>query len=559
MATLGKAFVIIQASLLPLKKGLALARRAVTASMRSIARTIRRASIVIAGALTGAVVAAAKFREQMAFVSTMLSQTAMPAIVGIEKQVRRLGETYGQASKDITKAGFDILSAQIPVEKSVGVLEAAAKAAVAGRTDIATATRALIAGINGYGIAAEKATEISDKFFATVTKGLFEFPELADNLGRVASLAKQAGISFEELLAILAGITRQSITFNEATTAVVQGINAFLKPQEEAIDIAGKYGVILSSNTLKTVGWVASMKKLKNASAEEIVKMGGRVRAFKALNVAIQDNVKSTEDLRFITEDFAGQTTTFYDKMAKEVSQKFRQLKQTIFFTFVDLGEPLLGPVKKAFSLLSNRLKAAQKWLRQNKDVVEEWGDKAVDVFQDAMDKVQEWFDLLVGGKAKKAFDDMFDNLEKALTKFTATIGPTAAKLGLTFGTSFIGAFWEGLNKNPKARLVLLTLAGGAVGGLGGAAAGAVAGIGVEFTKQYSEAALAVKQAGRDIFEARSNKVLALRAADIKEKNPERLLSDILVELRAARVEDRANDAATIKELKNFIALGTLD
>lgn len=449
MATLGKAFVIIQASLRPLKKSLSLARRAVTASMRSISRTIKRASVLIAAALTGAVIAAAKFREQMAFVSTMLDERTMPAMVRFEEAIKRTSVQFGQSTKALSKGLFDILSATIPVEKAVGVLDAASKAAVAGQTDTAVATRVLITAINAYGISADRVSEISDKLFGSVKRGVFEFPELAQSFGNVATTAAQAGLSFEELLAVLAGITRRGIQMSEAVTAVNAGLRSFLKPTDDAQKVAKKYGLVLSSNTLKTDGWVKSMRKLKKASAEEIIQLGQRQRSFKAMAATISDTAGLTEDLRIISEDSAGRTQEAFNKMSATTSFQFRQLKQRVIATFRSLGDPLLKPVGRAFELIRMRLRAAGGWFEDNEDVIENWANFVVSKFDAAATKIEEWFALISGGEARKAFEDMVETiktqLEIVFQFMKDKMFPVAKELGLVIGQAIVSGVRLGI------------------------------------------------------------------------------------------------------------------
>ncbi len=88
MPKLGTAYVVIRASLGPLKKGLKLARSTVLRGMRTISATIKtvvkkiytyvkRALLVVTAAVIASIYAFTKFEKQMANVSTMLDDHTM--------------------------------------------------------------------------------------------------------------------------------------------------------------------------------------------------------------------------------------------------------------------------------------------------------------------------------------------------------------------------------------------------------------------------------------------------------------------------------------------------
>ena len=166
----------------------------------------------------------AAFESQVGVVSTMLDENAL----GLEKYqarldeygegLRRLSTGMGESTQTLSKGLYDILSASVAPEKAMSVLETSAKAAKAGVTDTATSVDFITSALNAYGLAADKAGQVSDIAFATVASGKLTFQELASTIGEVAPTANMAGVSLEALGAMLATTTKSGIKAAEAST-----------------------------------------------------------------------------------------------------------------------------------------------------------------------------------------------------------------------------------------------------------------------------------------------------------------------------------------------------
>ena len=222
---------------------------------------IRMTGLAIAGlgaAMTGLMVlsvkAAADFQKQLANVSTMLDDIGMNLMPAYAEGLREMSREFGQSTDTLSKGLYDILSASVDSSKALDVLEVSAKSAVAGLTETGITADAITTIMNSYGMAAEDAGMISDKLWAIIKEGKTTMIELAPSIGKVAAIANTAGLSFDELGATLATLTRGGIQTDEAMTGVKAVILAFLKPTDDAAKAAKEFGLELSSNTLQTEG-----------------------------------------------------------------------------------------------------------------------------------------------------------------------------------------------------------------------------------------------------------------------------------------------------------------
>ena len=507
MAEKGKiaeAFVDIVGNLKPLKEALARAHSAVRTSVRamnrsfrsvsrafrgigttisSVATRIRRALkwtfATIAGAIGTSIYMAGKFEEQLAMVSTMLSQKTMPYISKYKQRLTELATSFGQSTKTLSKSLYDILSASIDASKATEVLGVAAKAAIAGMTETAVATDALTSILNAYQFNASKAGEVSDKLFATVKRGKTTFAEIAASIGRTAATAAVAGLNLDELLAMLATMTRMGIKTDEAMTSLNGVIRAFLSPTDEAKEVASELGIELSSNTLRSKGLIRTVKELKSATTEQLAAIIPNIRAFKGLAAALQDLEGLEEDYTLISQRSAGMTEEAYSKMASTFQFKFNQVKESLKALAVAFGETLSPQAKDCLDMIKDKLEKARGWIEKNKDRITEWADTIKDTLVPKLEDVWDWLEKIYNRVKeegwKEAFEDIGEDLVAAFRKVWADIEPYMRKAGEAIGAGILTVVKEStkqVSKTEKGKWYLETLRGATAGVIPGLIAG---------------------------------------------------------------------------------------
>ncbi len=383
MPKLGEAFVVIRAALGPLKSGLSAAKSAVTKAMSAITGTIKkmvsftykwvkRAMLAVSAAIMGSVYAFSRFGEQMANVSTMLDDHTMRYMPRYSKAIKKMAVDFGEGTATLSKGLYDILSASIAPAKALDVLTVAAKAAKAGLTTTAVAADAITTILNAYSLSADKATNVSDILFATVKRGKLTFYELAQSVGKVAATAAVAGLSFEQVSAAIATMTRAGLNAFLATTALRSIMSGFLKPMESAKEEAKKLGIELNSTTLKTIGLTGVLEKLKDASPELLAKLIPNRRALAGFAAMIKNTTGQLFDLNLMMNS-AGLTQKAYEKMTSTLKFKLDKLKQS----FVILATTIGGTLAPAFDLLTDvtisSTKKAIEYLDKHKFEVMRW------------------------------------------------------------------------------------------------------------------------------------------------------------------------------------------
>ena len=428
---LGTTYVNIRANLKPLKAGLKLAKAAVAKGMAKIGAVIKktgkiitkylkRAFIAVTGAITASIYAFAKFEKELANVSTMLDDHTMNIMPRYAESLKQLSMSYGESTSTLSKGLYDILSASIAPAKAMNVLTVAVEAAVGGMTNTATVADALTSVMNSYGFSADMARGTSDVLFATVKRGKTTFAELAPSIGKVAALAAVANISFQELGAAIATITRAGLQTDVATTSIKGLILAFLKPVKDAKDMAAKFGFELNTTTLKAIGLTGVLKKLNGATAEQLAVIIPNVRGMAGFAAALKQAEGQASDLKLMLNS-TGLTQKAFGKMTNTLSFSLLKLKQAFVIIGVEIGSAFASTFKKEVEKIT-------KWLSENRQEIAKWAE-------------------LVVNRLNLVKDVLFELVKYIVTDFPSAIktGMNAVKIIFKGIADSIKTIWKGM------------------------------------------------------------------------------------------------------------------
>ncbi|MBW1779316.1 MAG: phage tail tape measure protein [Deltaproteobacteria bacterium] len=424
---------------------LAVARAAVR-----MGKAIAKVALKIAAALIAAGTAAAAFSvkfsanfgKAMAEVSTLVN-TAVVDMGKLTRGVRDLSLQFGGDQITEAVALYTALSSGADASgEALFVLEVANKAAVAGVTDVNTAMKAIIGTLNAYNFEMDEAENISDILFQTVKEGSVTLPILADTLGVVNASAALAGVSFEEISAAMATLTKGEIPAARAATGLRAAITAFIQPTDDAKEAAKELGINLSGSALKgkggLAGAIASISKAikgKSNAAELLTKLFGNVRAFTA--IAPLAGTQAAEFARVLesVSNATNATNVAFEKMSKTASFRFSLVTARIKDMGLSIGEFLEPAVIAVADAIGSAIDAVTDFVSENSEAMTQFRDdwivgfksfekQAGIAFQIAVAEFEtfmHWYEMgIIKGKSRwKAFMDAMKETEayKAIVK----------------------------------------------------------------------------------------------------------------------------------------------
>lgn len=174
-------------------------------------------------------IAAAAFRLAKEFETAMkevqtISEAARADFKGISTEVFNLSQITPEEPKKLAEAYYQIVSAGYDGAKGLKLLETASKAAIAGVTDTETAADGITTIMNAFQLSMEDVDKVADSMFKTVELGKTTFDQIASSISTVAPLAASMGVSFDEVLAAVASLTKQGVPTAQAMTQIRAGL-----------------------------------------------------------------------------------------------------------------------------------------------------------------------------------------------------------------------------------------------------------------------------------------------------------------------------------------------
>jgi TP901 family phage tail tape measure protein len=142
---------------------------------------------------------------------------------------------------------FVVTSAGQRGSEALEILEGAAKAAAIGMGETRDIARLVTSAMNAYGKENLDAARATNVLIGIAREGNFEIEALAGSMGKVLANAAVLGVSFEELGANIASLTRLGVSAEEAVTALDSLMNSTIKTNRKGADALKSLGMTYGS------------------------------------------------------------------------------------------------------------------------------------------------------------------------------------------------------------------------------------------------------------------------------------------------------------------------
>ncbi len=297
------------------------------------------------------VIAVAAVKMVTGFDSSMSKITGLVGIAADE--VDAMGESLKGISKETAKgpaelaeALFFVTSAGLRGSEALEALEFAAKASTAGLGDTAVVADALTSAMNAYAKSGLSAEEATDVLVATVREGKLEASELGAAIGQVLPIASEMGVTFDEVGASIAAMTRLGLNSAESVTSLKSILTTIVKPAGTAAAELAKVG--LSSEGLRQQireeGLLSVLFTLREAfegNQEALTKVIPNVRALTGFMALTGDSADATRGIFDRLTDTTGTLETAFGVATDTIEFRFNKALNDMKVRALELREPL--------------------------------------------------------------------------------------------------------------------------------------------------------------------------------------------------------------------------
>lgn len=315
-------------------------------------------SAAATGALTVVTKTSSDFQNGMAKMSTLFD-TSQVSIQKLSKEFLDLSNETGKGATELAEAGYQALSASVPVEKLGSFIRTSANMAKVGFTDTATSVDLLSTAVNAYGLEANQADNIANKLVNTQNLGKTSVNELASSMGKVIPTAAGMNVNLDQLCTMYTLMTKQGIATAESTTYMNSMLN-------ELGDSGTDVGEILKEKTgksfqelMKDGMSVGDALKLVKQSSDEtgtaFNELWGGQEAGKAAMALLNDSAgdfNETMGSMANVTDLVSQGLEKMDTPSAKVSKSLNRIKNS----GIELGAVLLTTVTPYIELFSQKV-----------------------------------------------------------------------------------------------------------------------------------------------------------------------------------------------------------
>lgn len=315
-------------------------------SMSDIGSKMTRFSLPLAIAGGVAIKMGADFDKSMTKIKSLVG-IAGDEVDKMGEQARKMAIETGKSSKEAADALFFITSAGLSGSEAMDVLNASLKASAVGLGDVTQVADAATSAMNAYGSDALSASAATDVLVAAVREGKLSSEELAGAIGQVIPIASNMGVTFNEVGATMAAMSR---TGTNAATASMQLKNILMsinKPSKEAADTLAEMG--LSASDLKAKisedGLLSTLLLLKEEfgeNADAQAKVFGNSRALLGVMDLLGKGIDSTTEIFGKMENVLGDTQNAFDEYEQSLSGRLNKSLNATKESFAKMGEILL-------------------------------------------------------------------------------------------------------------------------------------------------------------------------------------------------------------------------
>ena len=330
-------------------KGLQGAQRAL-ANFQNFAVDVGRvAAAAVAAVGVVSVREAAQFETSFAKIQGLVGVTA-DEIGVLEDAAKGLGPAFGVSANEAADALFFITSAGLRGAGATDVLEASLKGAAIGLGDTKTIADLATSAVNAYGESTLGGAEAVDVLAEAVRLGKLAPEELAGSMGQVLPLASNLGVSFAEVGAAMAGMSKTGTDASTAATQLRQILATLAKPTAEANRGLADMGLSAEGlrKQIKDEGLFATLETLTTAfdgNIEATSEVFGNIRALSGVLDLMGASVDDNRELFNQMTDATGVLDEAFGITSETAEFKFNKAMETSKGVLLDIGTTLLEMV----------------------------------------------------------------------------------------------------------------------------------------------------------------------------------------------------------------------
>lgn len=389
----------------------------VTGALREIGamgvRALKDAASAVVDLGKQSLTMSADFEQSMSMIRG-LTETSTTDFTHLGQQILDISKDTNISAKDLADASYFIASAGHTGSASLEILTEASHAAASGLGSTVDVADAVTSALNAYKLSADEAGRVTDVMTNIVIQGKTAPDELAGALGRVMPIAAAAGVSFEQVAASVATMTKVGLNADESVTALRGVLGALIAPGKQATEALDSLG--LTTDELRTMirekGLLMALQELMDRTGGNVETLDLIIPNVRALTgVLATASSQSAEYTRILgtMENAEGRTDAAFQSATQTFQFQYGVLINNLKTAAIEIGVQVLP-------MLTEATKALIDWLKPTIASIVEFATellKSGDPIDTLMKKINEIF---------PGFSSMIDGIQAAWSAVSGVI-----------------------------------------------------------------------------------------------------------------------------------------
>jgi TP901 family phage tail tape measure protein len=213
-------------------------------------------------------------------------------LTGVSNGILAMAGQVGYSAQDLSTGMYTVESAGYHASDALTVLKASAQGAKEENADLSNVTDAVTSAMRDYHLPVDQAATVTSKLITAVSDGKTNFQDLTGAMSAVLPKASAVGISLNDVLGDLAGMTLHGVSAEQASQNLADAISHLSNPtvaMTKEMASLGLSSADLSKNLGKT-GVQGTMEEVSQAILQHMGPAGTTLlNAFNQSKVAAAD------------------------------------------------------------------------------------------------------------------------------------------------------------------------------------------------------------------------------------------------------------------------------
>lgn len=172
-----------------------------------------------------------------------ISEASAEQVQQLKDQALELGASTTKSASQVAQGQEQLAASGFKVNEILSAMPGVIAAAEASGEDMATVSEIMAAAIRGFGLEASKSAHIADVFAMAANRSNASILDMGYSFKYAAPIAKQLGISVEELAAATGIMRDRGMAAEQIGTSLRMGLTRLISPTKDAATVMDKLGI----------------------------------------------------------------------------------------------------------------------------------------------------------------------------------------------------------------------------------------------------------------------------------------------------------------------------